>query len=309
MSEKPERVAYFNGAIVPESQVLVPLRDGGFLYGYAAFDTERTFAHELYRLEEHLERFYRSLAYLGLDPGMEMVEMAEITRDVVARNVPLIDADDDYWVTQRVTLGQKAADGWQPSVIVECNGLPFAERARGFRDGLDVVVPSIRRTPPESMSPRAKTHNYINLILADREVKAHSPEAWSVLLDTHGNLCEGVGSNLFVVRDGELYTPREQMVLPGVSRSVVLELAAACGIRAHETDIDLFDAQTAEEAFLTSTSLCLCPVRTIAGKTIGSGEIPGPVTRALIDAWVEELGGFDFVGQYLRRLEAATPVS
>ena len=309
MTDKPERVAYFNGAIVPESAVLVPLRDGGFIFGYAAFDTERTFGHELYRLEQHLERFYRSLDYLGLDPGMPAAEMAEITRDVVARNVPLLDADDDYWVTQRVTLGQKTEAGFEPSVIVECNALPFAERARNFRDGIDVVVPTIRRTPPESQSPRAKTHNYINLILADREAKASSPEAWSVLLDTHGNLCEGVGSNLFLVKGGELYTPREQMVLPGVSRSVVLELATANGIPAHEADLDLFDAYTADEAFLTSTSMCLCPVRTINGKRIGSGELPGSVTSALIRAWIEELGGFDFVAQYLRRLETPARVS
>ncbi|MEE2778051.1 MAG: aminotransferase class IV [Acidobacteriota bacterium] len=302
MTDVPERVAYFNGEIVPESGVLIPLRDAGFLYGYAAFDTERTFAHHLYRLDEHLERFYRSLRYLDLDPGMEPAEMERLTHEVVERNVPLLGPDDDYWVTQRVTLGQSGPEGWKSTVIIECKPLPLAERAACFRDGIDLIVSSLRRTPPEAQSPRAKTHNYINLILADREVKAQNPDAWSILLDMDGHLCEGVGSNLFLVRDRLLLTPRERLVLPGVSRSAVFQLAAACGLEAVEADLDVYDAQTADEAFLSSTSLCMCPVRSLNGRPIGDGSIPGPISRMLMDAWIEELGGFDFVGQYLKRL-------
>src|SRR5262249_54009042 len=149
----------------------------------------------------------------------------------------------------------------------------------------DVIVPSIRRTPPHTQSPRAKTHNYLNLILADKEVKARHPEAWSLLLDEHGNLCEGIGSNIFVVRDGRLFTPRERYVLPGVSRQTVLEQAAALGIPCEERDIDLYDAVTAAEAFLTSTSLCICPVRSVNGQLIGEGRVPGPITQRLTQAY------------------------
>ena len=304
MTDIPERVAYFNGQIVFESEVLIPLRDAGFLYGYAAFDTERTFAHKLFKLDQHLERFYRSLDYLQLDPKMSRQEMARITEDVVERNVPLLDADDDYWVTQRVTLGQQGTDGWESTVIVECKPLPLAQRAHYFRDGIEAVIPSIRRTPPEAQSPRAKTHNYINLILADRECKAANPNAWAILLDMNGNLCEGLGSNIFIVKGKTVLTPRERYVLPGVSRSMVFELAEANGFRAEEADLDLFDAYSADEAFFSSTSLCMCPVKSINGRCFGDGSVPGPVTRALMRAWTEEIG-FDFVEQYLSRLHVA----
>src|SRR5439155_5972005 len=154
------------------------------------------------------------------------------------------------------------------------------------RDGIDVVVPSIRRVPPAMQSPRAKTHNYLNLILADKEVKAGRPDAWSVLLDEHGNLCEGMGSNIFVVRDGCLYTPREKYVLPGVSRRMTMELAAQLGLPCEERDLDLYDAVTADEVFLTSTSLCICGVRSVNGQAIGDGKAPGPITARLIAAYV-----------------------
>jgi branched-chain amino acid aminotransferase len=151
------------------------------------------------------------------------------------------------------------------------------------------------------LSPRAKTHNYLNLILADKEVKAAQPQAWSVLLDENGNLCEGVGSNIFVVRDERIYTPREKYVLPGVSRRTAMELGTRLGLHVEERDLDVYDAITADEVFLTSTSLCVCPVRSVNGHVIGDGRVPGPVTRRITQAYVEHVGT-DFVAQYLSRL-------
>ena len=92
----------------------------------------------------------------------------------------LLGPDDDYWVAQRISRGVQQVDGdnWDhygPNVIVECMPLPLKARARLFRDGIDVVVPSVRRVPPDSLTPRAKTHNYLNLIMADLEVHAQHP--------------------------------------------------------------------------------------------------------------------------------------
>jgi branched-chain amino acid aminotransferase len=165
-----------------------------------------------------------------------------------------------------------------------------------------VITPSLRRTPPDSLSPRAKMHQYLNLVLADREVKAQNPAAWAVLLDVNGNLAEGQGSNIFLVRDGGLLTPEERYVLPGVSRQAVIDLAGQLGIRCKEQDLDLYDAYTADECFLTSTSLCICGVRSLNGRTFAAGKVPGPITRRLTDAY-KELVGCDFVAQYLQRLE------
>jgi branched-chain amino acid aminotransferase len=146
-------------------------------------------------------------------------------------------------------------------------------------------------------------HQYLNLVLADREVKAQNPEAWAVLLDVNGNLAEGQGSNIFLVRAGGLLTPRERFVLPGVSRQAVIDLAGQVGIPFEEKDLDLYDAYTADVCFLTSTSLCICGVRSLNGRKFGSGEVPGPMTQRLTEAY-KEMVGCDFVAQYLQRLEA-----
>ncbi|HEY3909064.1 MAG TPA: aminotransferase class IV [Stellaceae bacterium] len=303
-----ERVAWFNGRIVRESEVLIPFRDQGFLRGDAVFDMTRSFNGNAFRLDEHVARLYRSLKYLDLDPGVAPAEMVAISADVLARNRHLLAPGEDYWLAQRVSRGihPVAGDNWDhygPNVIVECVPLPLHERARHFRDGIDVITPSLRRTPPDSLSPRAKMHQYLNLVLADREVKAQNPDAWAVLLDVNGNLAEGQGSNIFLVRDGALATPRERFVLPGISRQAVIDLAGRLGIPCAEADLDLFDAYTADECFLTSTSLCICGVRSLNGRRFGAGQTPGPVTQKLTVAY-KEMVGCDFVAQYLQRLEA-----
>ena len=302
-----ERVAWFNGKIVRESEVLIPFRDQGFLRGDAVFDMTRSFNGKAFRLAEHIARLYRSLRYLDIDPGLSPAEMAAISEDVLARNRHLLAPGEDYWLAQRISRGIHPVPGdhWDhygPNVIVECVPLPLRERARCFRDGIDVVTPSLRRTPPDALSPRAKMHQYLNLVLADREVKAQNPEGWAVLLDTSGNLAEGLGSNIFLVRDGGLLTPRERCVLPGVSRQATIDLAQRLGIPFAEQDIDLYDAYTADECFLTSTSLCICGVRSLNGRSFAAGKPPGPITQRLIDAY-KELAGCDFVAQYLQHLD------
>ena len=301
-----QRVVYFNGDFVPESEALLPFRDRGFRYGDAVFDMTRTFGHRIFKLKEHIERFYKSLRYVQIDPGLTPKQITEITEQVLERNLHLLESDDDYWVGQRVSRGTDVAGGdisshAGPNVIVECTPLPLGPRARLFRDGIDIIVPSVRRTPPDALSPNAKTHNYLNLIMGDLEVKARDPEAWAVTLDVNGNLCEGMGSNFFMLRDGALVTPKVKYVLPGVSRQTVIDLARDKGIEVIEDDISLYDAYNADEVFLSSTSLCMCGVRTINGVTIADGAIPGPITRALLDAYIAFVD-HDFEQQYLKRL-------
>jgi branched-chain amino acid aminotransferase len=300
-----QRVAYFNGKIVPEREVVIPFRDRGFKYGDAAFDMTRTFNGAPFKLKEHIARLYRSLRYLKIDPGLNQAEMIAVNEEVLERNRHFLTPDTDFWVGQRVSRGVDAVgdEGWDqsgPTVIVECIPLPLKARARLFRDGIDIIVPATRRTAPDMLSPRAKTHNYLNLIMADLEAKAQDKEAWSVLLDVQGHLAEGIGSNLFLVRDGEVLTPRERFVLPGISRETVIELCGGLGIPCHEADLDLYDSATADEAFMSSTSLCLCPVRSIGGRTLPT-PVPGPITRRLTEAYANSVG-CDFVAQYLKHL-------
>ncbi len=120
-----QRVAWFNGKIMPESEVRLSFRDRGVKYGDGAFDMTRTFSHRIFRLKEHIDRYYRTLKYLRLDPGMSPAEMSRITEDVLARNLHLLSKDDDYWVAQRVTRGVEDVDYEKPgvNVIIEHHGL------------------------------------------------------------------------------------------------------------------------------------------------------------------------------------------
>jgi len=304
-----ERVAYHNGAIVPESQAKVSFNDYGFAVGDGVFDSTRTVGHKPFLLEAHVERLFRSLSYVRIDPGLSRQDMIEASLAVLERNLPLLSEHDDYWLTQWVTRGLRGSGRMGPSgpptVIIECSPLPFRERALAMRDGLEVVTPpGIRRMPPEAMSPRVKTMSYANLAAGDAEVQDLAPGATSVLLDTRGCLAEGLGSNIFIVANGELLTPQARYVLAGLSRQTVMEVARERGIPVREADIDLYDAYTADEAFITSTSWCMVPVRSINGRRIGAGNLPRPVTAALIEGYKARLGGFDFVGQYLRFADA-----
>ena len=134
------------------------------------------------------------------------------------------------------------------------------------------------------------------------EVKSQNQEAMAMLLDEHGNLAEGMGANLFVVRDGVLFTPSEQHILAGISRMVTIELAKDIGIEVREMDLDLYDAYTSDEAFVTSTSYCICPVKSINGVVVGEGTIPGDLTERLQNAY-SGLVGIDIVAQYLSHLK------
>ena len=280
-----QRTVYLNGQYIPENEAVLPFRDRGVKYGDAVFDTTRTFGHKIFKLDEHIERLY----------------------------LPLIAADEDLWVSQRITRGivdPNERSAWPdyvgPTVIVESLPLPLSTRAKLYRDGIEAYVPATRRTSPSMMSPRAKTHNYLNLILADLEVSAQNPEGFAVMLDENGNICEGRGSNVFMVTQGELWTPQERYVLPGISRQTVIELAGKIGLTCREKDFDLYDAYNGDEFFISSTSFCICPVRSLNGVDFAAGSVPGPVTKKLMDAYVD-LVGYDWVGQYTRYPVVETP--
>ncbi len=301
-----ENVVFFNGQLIAEREAGIPIRDRGFIYGDAVFDATRTFSGRTFKLREHIQRLYNSLRYLRIDPGMTPEEMERWSLEVVNHNHPLLPPGQDMWVMQRISRGVEATEpgaATGPTVLIESHAIPFARRASLYRDGINVVTPSVPRIPPRFISPRAKTHNYLNLVMGDLEVQDTDPNAWAVLLDEEGNLTEGRGSNIFLVKDGTVATPQGRFVLEGITRGVVMELARGLDLPAQEADLDLYDAYTADEAFLTSTSLCICPISKINGAAIGDGQVPGPITRQLMAAF-SDLAGMDYVEQYLAHLTA-----
>jgi branched-subunit amino acid aminotransferase/4-amino-4-deoxychorismate lyase len=191
-----QRIAWFNGKFMPENQVMIPFRDRSWKYGDGAFDMTRTFEGQPFRLKEHIDRFYRSLRYLQIDPGIGPKEMVAHSEEVVARNEHLRPAVGDWWVGQRVQprrrrRGRRRLGPYRP----ERRDRGAAAAARQARQPLprrrEVITTTMRRTAPSMLSPRAKTHNYLNMIMAEKPVKALDPDAWAILLDENGNLAEG----------------------------------------------------------------------------------------------------------------------
>lgn len=296
-------MAFVDGQLIPEREASISIRDMGLVYGDSVFDTMRTFGGKMFKLEEHVDRLFDSLAYVRIDPGMSRADLIAATEEVVDANLPAMRDGEDYWVTIRVTSGQQALDGESgrnrgATVIIDCIPLPLRARADYFRTGISAVVPARRRIAPDALSPNAKTNNYLNMMLAQREVNALQPGAWALMCDRDGNIAEGAGCNFFVVKDGTVHTPTTEFVLAGVSRDVTIELCGRLGIPLRETTVTLQMAMTAQEAFFTSTSLCVCPVASLNAVSYQGG-VPGPVTDRIMTAFAEQVG-FDFAGQYLR---------
>lgn len=300
-----ERLAYVNGEHVPESQATLSIRDMGLVYGDSVFDTARTFNGKLFKLEEHIDRLIESLDYVRIDPGMTRQEMIDATRALTEANLPMLREGEDYWVTIRVTSGQQSFDGEPPkgsgaSVVIDCIPIPLRARAPFFKNGIDARLTKRCRIAPGAINPNAKTNNYLNMILAQKEIAAEHPGTWALMPDQNGNIAEGAGCNFFVVKDGEVLTPTTEYVLAGVSRQVVIDLCHDMGIPLRETDISVETALAAQEAFFTSTSLCACPVATLDGQPFATGA-PGPVTQRIMEGFAKEVG-MDYVGQYMKFL-------
>lgn len=300
-SKGSDLMVWMNGEVVPEHEARISIFDDGFTRGDAVFDAARTFAGKPFQVEEHIERFFHSCEMTKLTPALDQKRLVEVCHEMARQNAAAAEKYGDFWIIARVTRGGKNVSiQCEATTIIACDPIPFASRAPLYRDGIAIRTPSVRRTPPWALSPRIKSHNYLNFIVGEHEVKSADPKAWSVLLDENGNIAEGNGSNVFLVKGNTLYTPRELFVLPGITRATVMRLAHRLGYEVKEQDVDLRDAYLADEIFLTSTSLCLCGVNSVNGRPVKAGAF-GPVTMRLLSAY-NELVGIDVRAQYLKFL-------
>ncbi len=295
-----EHIAYLNGQFVPESECKFHVSDRGIYKGDLVYDVERTFNGKIYRLREHLERLYRSLTYVRIDPGMSLDEMEELTLDVVKRNEHLMEPGSDLQVTQIVTRGHgvKVTDVVAPTICIRVRPIDFGQYAHFYNDGAHVVFPRTRSYSPQSLDPKIKHYSRMNFALAELETADIDPDAYAVLLDLEGNISENTAGNFFIVTKGVLRTAGDRGLLQGISRMTVLELAQQMGIPTSEEDLQPYDAYTADEAFLTTTSYCVLPVGRIDNRPLAQ-KAPGPITKRLWAAW-SEMVGLDIVDQAQR---------
>jgi branched-chain amino acid aminotransferase len=299
-----ERVVYLNGQYVPERDAKVSVLDRGFRWGDAVYDATRTFEGRLFKLHEHVERFFRSLRYARIDPCLDKAAVATLCEEVVRRNEPARHAvDGDYLLTMQASRGMVggiyAPGEAVPTVTAYCMPLAFPTHARYYRNGAPVIVTATRRTPPESVSPRAKVSNKMNHFQAEFEAKATDPDAFALMLDTDGNLAESSGSDFLFVSNGVLRIPQRRTHLTGVSLLTAVELAEKLSLPADEGVFTMFDLYQAEEAMLTASTYCLLPVVKVNGLALGDGT-PGPIVGRLLQAW-SELVGVDIVDQATKR--------
>lgn len=289
---------YVNGRIVPDNQAVVSVRDRGFLYGDGVYETLRVYGGRPFAAAAHWTRLMSSLRTLGIAPPLSRAHFERI----VAR---LIRVNGTPEATVRLTIsrgpgshGFDPRSARRPTVVVSC--VPFhAPAANLYARGICAAVVSVRRNSPRSLPPTAKTTNCLNGILAKME-SLELGAFEGLFLDERGFLSEGTVTNLFLVRNGVLQTPRlEGTLLAGVTRDHVIALARASGLRVVETRLRPAALAGADEAFLTSTLIEIVPIRDLVfhsepgrGSTRRRIGPPGPVTRLLMERFAESVRRF-----------------
>jgi branched-chain amino acid aminotransferase len=292
-----EALVYLNGQMVPASQAHLAIFDAGVVLGATVTEMTRTFHRRPWRLEEHLDRLFRSLRYTRMDVGLSREQLADITRELVAHNGPLLDEEDELGIIHFVTAGEYPTYAGMagrparttPTVCVHTFPLPFELWATKMRTGTHLVTPSVRHVPPVCYDPKMKYRSRMHYYLADQEARLVDPDAQALLLDLQGNLTETGGANFLLVERGAVVSPTTVNTLPGMSRAMVIELCGKLGIPFVERDLQVYDAINADEAFTASTPYCLMPVTKVNGIPVGDGK-PGPLFRRLLEAWSAEVG-------------------
>lgn len=275
------RTIFMNDRLVPEAEARISVFDHGLLYGDGVFEGLRSYAGRVFRLDAHLDRLWASARAICLEIPLAKEAMAQAMIDTLAAN-HLEDGYIRLIVTRGAgTLGLDPNRCSNPQVIIIADTISLYPR-EFYEQGLRIVTAATQRIQSAALSPRIKSLNYLNNIMAKLEgLQAGCVEA--LMLNHKGEVAECTGDNVFVVRSGRLLTPPPDAgILEGITRNAVMELAHAAGIDCREATLTRHDLYTAEECFLTGTAAEVIPVVAIDGRTIGNG-VPGPVTLRLKD--------------------------
>ena len=274
-SEREDEVRYHvDGELVPASEASVSVRDRGFQYGDAAFETMRAYGGEIFAWDAHADRLQQTCSVLGLEHGITTDELARRIDDMLAAN-DLADAYVRLSITRGVQPGKLTpAETVDPTVVIIVKPLP-----RGGSDGQPVwdepatlQTVKTKRVPDSAIPARAKTHNYLNGILARLELRVTEADE-AIMVDTDGHVAEGATSNLFFVRDNALRTPSlDGPVLPGITRRLVLDIADDEGIPVEEGQYTPGEIRNADEVFLTNSTWEIRPVDVVDGLEISDDD-------------------------------------
>lgn len=271
---------YLNGRIVSEDEALVPANDRAILFGDGAYETMRSYAGKLLRFPEHLARLRQTLEGMSLDLPVSDQEITRGARELIEAN-RCPDARVRLTVTGGLSDGQiRLARAHPPNLIMAATPL-VPPPPDAYREGIGVVL-SPWPVSTQSPLPRIKTINRLMHLMAKEE--AIRTGAWDALFrDEAGMILEGTATNVFFVIDGVLRTaPLSSPLLPGVTRDLVLEVAREAGIEIREDAVTVNELQVCSEAFLTSTTIELLPIRRIDEQAVGT---PGPTWQFLLSRY------------------------
>jgi len=285
-----ELFVYIDGEFYPKSEARVSVYDHGLLYGDGVFEGIRAYKGVVFKLKEHIDRLYRSAHTIMLQIPMTRESITRAVLDTLRRN-NLKDAYIRLVVTRGVgDLGLDPRKCSRPTVIVITEPLIQLHGVEAKERGISTLISWVRRDPVDATSHEVKSLNYLNSILAKIEANNAGVDE-AICLDQRGFVCEGVGENIFIVRGGEIITPPTSTgALPGITRSVMIELAKRLGYTVVERDVTPNELFTADEVFFTGTAAEVAPVREVNKRIIGDGK-PGPITRRLMKEFSKILGG------------------
>ncbi len=280
----PNLRIWMDGEFVSPAEARVSVFDHGLLYGDGVFEGIRIYNGRIFKERDHIERLYESAKCLLLDIPMTHAELSRAMNAAMEAN-NIVDGYIRAIVTRGVgLLGISVAHTACPSVILIAASIQLYP-PEVYERGLRCITAGTLRNHPSATSPRVKSLNYLNNIMAKAEAKnAGADEA--IMLNPEGHVTEGTGDNLFILRRGELHTPpASEGILDGITRRLVMELARQRGYSVFESTLIRHDIYVAQECFLTGTAAEIVPVVSLDGRCIGDGT-PGPITRQLMQDFI-----------------------
>lgn len=280
---------WLDDRLVDEDQAVVSVFDHGLLYGDGVFEGIRVYSGRVFELAAHLKRLYESAKVIRLTIPMEIGQLTKATEQtVVANNIT------DGYIRLVITRG-KGNLGLNPFTCQKAGVIIIASKIQLYPEelyerGMKVISAVTVRNHPLAIPPQVKSLNYLNNILAKIEALDNNvPEA--IMYNHEGFVAEATGDNIFIVRDGVIYTPPCQAgSLEGITRSVVMKLARQENIPVVERNLTRFDLYVADEFFLTGTAAEVIGIVEIDGRVIGSGK-PGAITQRLRTKFFEYAHG------------------
>lgn len=270
---------WINGTLYEKENAKISVYDHGLLYGDGVFEGLRSYHGKVFRLDEHLRRLWDSAQAIALTIPMTREALAKAINETLQVN-NIRDGYIRLVVTRGAgSLGLDPNKTSDPQVIIIADFISLYPE-KYYQEGLAIVTASTVRTNSASLSPRIKSLNYLNNIMAKLEgMQAGCVEA--LMLNHKGEIAECTADNIFLVRDGILWTPsKDSGILEGITRQAVLDLAREAGYITHEVPLTRHDVYIAEECFLTGTAAEVVPIVSVDSRKIGSGK-PGPVTNDL----------------------------